>query len=568
MRNRLIDHAQNPLRAFIVLLAFAVGFGSIFVRLVHLTTLDLAEPIMARSGPSHARPDILDRNGEILARDIVMFSVFAEPRRVVDPDETIERLLTALPELNAADLHRRLSGRAGFIWIQRSITPAKQQEIHNLGLPGIGFREEVRRLYPNGAAAAQVLGAVNIDNHGIAGIERWIDENGLNGLRTAGMRYERQDLDPVELSVDLYVQHAFTDEMRKAIEHYDAIGGAGLVLDVTNGEVLSLVSLPDFDPNVPTDAQKKENINRINVGVYEMGSTFKALTMAMALDSEAFNLHSVVDATHPLRFGRFSISDYRGEKRPLNMPEAFLVSSNIVFGKLAMQLGVDRHRQFLRDLGQLTRLTTELPESAAPIVPRNWGAVNTATIAFGHGLAVTPLQAAMGVAALVNGGRLLRPTFLRNTPVAERMIAEDVVSPRTGEALRYLMRLNGIDGSARRATIAGYHVGGKTGTAEKVIDGRYAKGKVMTSFMGLVPAHDPKYLVVVILDEPKPTAETHGFRTAGWNAVPTARNILERILPMLRMAPQFERPPQAFPNVVAARAHGFEHFLPGRPLVQ
>lgn len=546
-----------------MLAVFSAAFLTIFGRLVHLTTLEPAEPVLARAAPSHSRPDILDRNGEILARDIVMFSVFAEPRRVIDPDETVEQLLTILPELNAASLYRRLSGTSGFTWVSRSITPAKQQAIHNLGLPGIGFRPEVRRLYPNGGAAAQVLGAVNIDNLGIAGIESWIDSSGLNVLRSAGMDYRREDLDPVNLSIDLYVQHAFADELRKAIDHYDAIGGAGLVLDVNTGEVVSLVSLPDFDPNNPTEAHKKENINRINVGVYEMGSTSKALTMAMGLDSNAFNIHSVVDATNPLRFGRFSISDYRGEKRPLNMPEAFLVSSNIVFGKMAMQIGVDRHKEFLGALGQLTRLTTELPESAAPIVPRNWGAVNTATIAFGHGLAVTPLQATMGVAALVNGGRLIRPTFIKDASVEGRVLAEDVVSPSTGEALRYLMRLNGIDGSARRATIAGYHVGGKTGTAEKVIDGRYAKGRVMTSFMGLVPAHEPKYLILVMLDEPKPVEGTHGFRTAGWNAVPTAKAILNRILPMMKMPPEFTQPQDPFPNIIRARAHGHQHFLQG-----
>ncbi|UHD45646.1 penicillin-binding protein 2 [Aureimonas altamirensis] len=558
-----MNQVATSFRTYVLLAVFSAAFLAIFGRLVHLTTLEPAEPVLARAAPSHSRPDILDRNGEILARDIVMFSVYAEPRRVIDPDETVEQLLTILPELNAASLYRRLSGKSGFTWVSRSITPAKQQAIHNLGLPGIGFRPEVRRLYPNGGAAAQVLGAVNIDNLGIAGIESWIDESGLNVLRSAGMDYRREDLDPVNLSIDLYVQHAFADELRKAIDHYDAIGGAGLVLDVNSGEVVSLVSLPDFDPNNPTEAHKKENINRINVGVYEMGSTFKALTMAMGLDSTAFNIHSVVDATNPLRFGRFSISDYRGEKRPLNMPEAFLVSSNIVFAKMAMQVGVDRHKEFLRALGQLTRLTTELPESAAPIVPRNWGAVNTATIAFGHGLAVTPLQASMGVAALVNGGRLIRPTFVKDTPVEDRIIAEDVIAPSTGEALRYLMRLNGIDGSARRATIAGYHVGGKTGTAEKVIDGRYAKGKVMTSFMGLVPAHEPKYLILVMLDEPKPVEGTHGFRTAGWNAVPTAKAILNRILPMMRMPPQFTQPQDPFPNIVRARAHGHQHFLAG-----
>lgn len=352
------------------------------------------------------------------------------------------------------------------------------------------------------------------------------------------------------------MQHAFAHELSKEIEHFEAVGGAGLVLDVTNGEVISLVSIPDFDPNDATQAQKPEHINRINVGVYEMGSTFKAMTTAMALDSGVFNIHSIFDASKPLSFGRFRVNDFRGENRPLNLPEAFLVSSNIAFGRMAMGVGVEAHPTFLRRLGQLDRLTTELPESASLIVPRNWQAVNTATIAFGHGLAVTPLQAAVGVGALVNGGKLIRPTFVKGTDTSARTIRSDVVTDGTGEPLRYLMRLNTISGSAKGANVEGYYIGGKTGTAEKVVNGRYEKTRVMTSFMGILPANDPKYLVLVILDEPKPVEGTYGFRTSGWNAVPAAGRILNRILPIMRLAPTMGAPVNPFPTLTAQRAFG------------
>lgn len=555
-RRRVAEPVRNGVRTGLAVCAFLGIYGVILSRLVWFGAVDVAVAGYSPAPPSVARPDILDRNGDILATDLPSFSAYAEPRRIGNPDEAVEKILAIFPDLNANSLHRRLSGNSGFTWIKRTITPRQQQALWEQGIPGVGFRRETRRLYPNGPAAAQVLGAVNIDNKGIAGIERWIDQSGLEALQMAGMDLQKQDLSPVQLSVDLKVQHAFAYELAKEIEKYEAVGGAGLILDVTNGEVVSLVSIPDFDPNDATQAQKPENINRINVGVYEMGSTFKAMTTAMALDSGVFNIHSVLDASRPLSFGRFRINDFRGEKRPLNVPEAFLVSSNIAFGRMAMGVGVERHKQFLRALGQLDRLTTELPESAAPIVPRNWQEVNTATIAFGHGLAVTPLQASMGVAALVNGGKLIRPTFIKGSDIAARTIHENVVSPNTGESLRYLMRLNAISGSAKGANINGYYIGGKTGTAEKVVNGRYEKTRVMTSFMGILPANDPKYLFLVILDEPKPVEGTHGFRTSGWNAVPAAGRILTRLLPMMRIAPSMGNPADPFPNLVAQRAFG------------
>ena len=555
-RRRILEPGRNKVRTLLVIVAFTGIYATIVLRLAWFGSLDMAVAGLSPAPPSIARPDILDRNGDLLARDMPAFSAFAEPRRIVDADEAVEKILAIFPDLNARDLHTRLSGRSGFTWIRRSISAREQQALWEQGIPGVGFRRETRRLYPNGSVAAQVLGAVNIDNKGIAGIERWIDQSGLEVLQMAGLDLKRQDLAPVQLSVDMKVQHAFTDELRKEIDRFKAVGGAGLVLDVTNGEVVSLVSLPDFDPNDATQAQKPEHINRINVGVYEMGSTFKAMTTAMALDSGVFNIHSVLDASKPLSFGRFRINDFRGEKRPLNMPEAFLVSSNIAFARMAMGVGVEGHKSFLGQLGQLDRLTTELPESASPIVPRNWQAVNTATIAFGHGLAVTPLQAAMGIGAMVNGGHLIRPTFVKGTDPAERTIRDDVVTPATGEALRYLMRLNAISGSAKGANIDGYYIGGKTGTAEKVVNGRYDKSKVMTSFMGILPAHDPKYLFLVILDEPKAVEGTHGFRTSGWNAVPAAGRILRRILPIMRMPPTMGNPAQPFPHTVAQRAWG------------
>jgi cell division protein FtsI (penicillin-binding protein 3) len=539
--------------------AFAILFAALAGRLVQLGLDTGGEETIRRASASSlgtARPDIIDRNGEVLATDVMSYSVFAEPRNIIDPDEATELLTAVFPDIDARRLRDRLSTNRGFIWVKREISPRQRAEVHRLGIPGVGFLPEHKRVYPNGVAAAHVLGYANVDNEGIAGIEKWIDGQGLQDLEGVGLLKSAADLAPVELSVDLRVQHAMRDELLKAMEEFRAIAAAGLVLDVRTGEVVALVSLPDFDPNNPVDAQKDENINRINVGVYEMGSTLKALTVAMALESGKFNINSTFDARAPLQFGRQRIRDYRGQNRVLNVPEVFVHSSNIGTARMALQLGVDHHREFLRRTGQLERLRTELPENAAPLVPRRWGEVNTATIAFGHGLAVAPLQSAMATAALVNGGYMIPPTFLKRSEDEARRHATRVISEETSEAMRYMMRLNAERGSAGNSSVAGFYVGGKTGSAQKVVNGRYVEGLLLTTFFAVAPADDPRYLFLTILDEPKATPRTHGFNTAGWNAAPTTGKIIERTAHLLDIPPRFNPPERPFPLMTRLGAWG------------
>ncbi|WP_395450416.1 peptidoglycan D,D-transpeptidase FtsI family protein [Aminobacter sp. UC22_36] len=528
-------------RIRLVMTVFAVLFAAIGARLVQLGLTDSERPAYAFREVANARPQILDRNGVLLATDLPSASVYAEPRYVPDVDETVEKLVAIFPDLDARQLHQRLKSDAAFAWLKRQVTPLQKQALWNAGLPAIGLRSERRRIYPNGPLAAHVLGAVDLDNVGISGIEKWIDGQGLRDLNLAGMTGDFRQLQPVTLSIDVRVQHALADETLKAMARFKAKAGAGLVLDVDNGEVLALASFPDFDPNVPVDALRPERLNRISAGAFEMGSTFKALTTAMALDSGQFTLKSVIDARKPLQFGRQLIRDYRGKYRMLTIPEVFIYSSNISTAKIAMTLGGEAQRAYLTRFGLMSRLRTELPESAAPILPRSWGQVTTATVSFGHGIAVTPLQASTGIAALINGGRLITPTFIKGAPVAGRIVGSGLVSPGTADAMRYLLRYNAEAGSARNGAVAGYLVGGKTGTAEKVVNGRYADDLVMTSFMAVVPADKPRYLLLTILDEPKGLPETHGFRTSGWNAVPLGSAILRRVLPMLGLQPQFVR---------------------------
>jgi len=546
-------------RLVLVMLAFTVGYGVMIARLAHfgLSPDDAATAgRSAKNDIATARPAILDRNGEILATDIGTVSVFAEPRRIVDRDETAEALNSVFPDLNGRELREKLSQKRGFTWIKREITPRQQAEIYHLGLPGVGFLPENKRVYPNGPIGAHVLGAVNIDNIGIAGIEKWVDAQGLNDLRKLGFPTDSSHLKPITLSLDLRVTHAMREELEKALIKFKAKAAAGAIVDVNTGEVLSLVSLPDFDPNNPVDALKSDHINRLTVGVYEMGSTFKALTTAMALDSGKVSINSSFDTRGALRYGRFAIHDYHATNRVLTVPEIFLHSSNIGTAREALVVGVEGHKAFLRKMGQLDRMRTELPESAEPIVPRNWGELNTMTIAFGHGLAVAPLQAMMAVSALVNGGKLVPVTFLKTTPEEAAAKAQRVIKPETSEALRYIMRLNAEKGSATKANIPGYFVGGKTGTAEKVIGGRYVHNRLFTTFMAVVPADKPRYLFLTTMDEPQGLPETFGYATAAWNSGVATARIIERVGPMLDVTPRFDPPVQPFPLMAKLGAWG------------
>ena len=536
--------AKAKARVGLAIVAFAVVYAVIAVRLVMFAVVPESH-IVRRAGSGDriatARPDILDRNGQILAIDVRSPSLFAEPRRIIDLDEAVELLTAVLPDLDATELRDRLGTKRGFIWVKREITPKQQQEIHRLGIPGVGFLSENKRVYPNSAEVSHLIGHVNIDNQGIAGIEKWLDGRGLAALHMAGLAADRLQK-PIELAVDLRVQHALRDELIAAAEKFKVKAAAGLIVDVRTGEIISMVSLPDYDPNSPKQANDPLRINRLTTGVFELGSTFKALTVAMALDSGKINLNSSFDARGSLRYGKFSINDYKGQNRVLTVPEIFTYSSNIGTAKMALALGVEHHKWFLKKLGQLDRLRTELPESAEPLVPKRWGELNTVTIAFGHGLSVAPLQAVAGINALVNGGLLIPPTFMKRTEEEARAIAKQVVKPETSDKMRYLLRLNVEKGTAKRAEVDGYYVGGKTGTSEKVVAGRYSRSKLLTTFTAILPADKPRYQILIMLDEPQGLPETGGYATSGWNAAPTAGAVIARIAPMLGIEPRFELP--------------------------
>jgi cell division protein FtsI (penicillin-binding protein 3) len=496
------------------------------------------------------RPDILDREGRLLATDIKGATLYADPAKVIDIDELVEQVTSVLPDVNAADLRGQLRepGRR-FVRIRRELTPRQQEQIHQLGLPGLGFIEEYRRVYPMGPIASHVVGLVDVDSKGLSGIEKFIDDNPALAMShpetVAGN-------EAVTISLDLGVQHVLREELSNALSTFRAKAAAGLVIDVHSGEVVGLVSLPDFDPNHREQALDKDRLDRIGFGVYEMGSVFKVFTVAGVLDLGLANLRSVYDASSPIHYASFTIHDFHAQGRPLSLPEVFIYSSNIGAAKMALQMGVDRHRAFLKKLGLLDRVSTEIGETAAPIIPPHWQKLNTMTIAFGHGLSVTPFQLAAAALPLVNGGYAVQPTFLPRSREAGMASAIRVLKPATSAAMLKLMRLNVLKGTGKRANAEGYRVGGKTGTADKVVGRHYSNTAVLTSFLCAFPTDAPEYLVLVMLDEPQRVAATHFQATAGMNAAPTAGKIIERIGPILGVTPRREDDQRKFDAKVLA----------------
>lgn len=495
-----------------------------------------------------SRPTITDRNGELLATDLNMVSLYADPRRIVDADEVVEKLATVIPSLDWKGTHSKLQSGSAFQWLRRQLTPKQQADILALGIPGIGFRPEKSRFYPGGVAASHVIGHVNVDNQGLAGMERYLDQQGLSELRELGMTSD-VSLEPVKLSIDLRAQSIVRNIVHESMVNYKAEAAGAVILDVDTGEVIAMASVPDYDPNQPSRTLPNGSVdkeyekgwfNRMSNATFEMGSTFKSFTLAMGLDAEKITLNTVVDASRPIRMGGFTIRDFKGKNRPLSIPEVFQYSSNIGTAAVADRVGIDGHREFLTRLGLLSKMETEMPGVATPTQPRTWKKINSVTISFGHGVATTPLQTAVAAAALVNGGHLIQPTFLPRTPEEAKLLSRRVIKDKTSADMRYLYSWNGVRGSGRSAQVDGFHVGGKTGTADKVINGRYANDVNFNAFVAAFPMDKPRYIVLTIIDAP--VAGENGGRTAASTAAPMVKQIISRTAPILGVSPRFGQP--------------------------
>jgi len=539
--------ALEKTRGRLVLAAsgFAILFCAVALKLADATIIQplmphrperpiakLLEPQKAADATVRSqRAIIADRNGEFLAVSLPTVALYANPKEMIDTAEAAHKLKQVLPKLDEAKAAERLANaEKQFVYLARQLNPREQVAINNLGIPGVYFEQTERRRYPLGRTAAHVLGGVDVDGNGIAGVEKRFDER------------LRKDNAQLKLSLDVKVQAVVRDELSKAMEDFHAIGGCGIVMDVRTGEVLAMVSLPDYDANLVRSATDEERFNRAVTGVYEPGSTFKLQTLSMALDSGIAHLWDIYDAGHPINIGRFTITDFEGKKRPLALPEVLAYSSNLGAAHIAQSVGAERQRNWLRNMGMFERIGIELPEVARPLYPAasNWKEIATMTIGFGHGIAVTPLQVVRGTAAIANGGVVLRPTILA-VDEANRPGGMRVMQQETSDVMRRLMRLVVTDGFGKSAEVPGYYPGGKTGTAEKVAGrGGYKKHTNVAAFMSVFPMQAPRFAVYMMLDEPKANASTHGYATAGWVAAPAAGRVIARVGPMLGLLPDTE----------------------------
>jgi len=533
-KKKAIDTARTRLLIGGALMAAA--FFVVGVRLFDVVVFNANDNLRRAAAREIVRPstmsraDIVDRNGTLLATNLRTASLYANPHKISDPDIAAARIAQVLPDVSEEVLAAKLAADKSFVWVRRNLTPRQKFLVNHLGIPGLDFQDEEQRVYPHGHLAAHIVGFTNVDNVGIAGIEQSMD------AAIAGAK------EPLRLSVDIRVQQILRQELAAQIEKFKAIGGGGIVMDVRSGEVVAMVSLPDFDPNAPAQAPDETRFNRITLGVYELGSVFKIFNHAIALETGAATLTKRYDATKPIRISRFRISDFHAENRWLTVPEIFEHSSNIGSAKMALDIGTEAQRNYLGHLGLLRRTSIELPEQAQPMYPAQWREINTMTIAYGHGIAVSPLQLASAVAATVNGG-ILRPATLIRARTPETGGVQ-VFSAETSDKMRRLLRLVVEKGTGKNAEAPGYLVGGKTGTAEKQVNGSYKRNALISSFVGVFPANAPRFVVYAMLDEPKGIKESYGYATGGWTAAPVVGSVITRMAPLFAITPFDKEAPE------------------------
>lgn len=519
-----------------LLLVFVAAFAVIGSRLADIIFLGLEARTSSYSTTTVTpakRADIVDRNGVILARSFHAYTAGVHSARLITPRRLLATQIAAiLKRRSFAEIYAAVTSSQNFHYLQRQIDPVDAVRLNALGDPGIEIGREPKRIYPQGPLASSIIGYSSLDGIGLAGIERYYN---LRLMRPSTLDHHLQ------LSLDVRVEEVLEHELQAAVDRHSAKGAAGVILDVRTGEIVAMSSLPQFNPNDPASVPEEARFNRATLGVYELGSTFKAFTIAMALESGTLqSMANRYDATAPLRIGHFAIHDDHPKNRWLTVPEIFAYSSNIGAARIAHDLGAARQQHFLSQLGFLTPVHIELPERGHPLFPGNWGEIATMTVGFGHGIAVTPLHLATGYATLVNGGVWHPATLLKVQPGADAP-GFRIFSERTSHIIRELMRLVVTSGTGGNADTHGYLVGGKTGTAEKPEGGRYNHHALISTFAGAFPMNNPRYVIVVTLDEPKGTKATFGFATGGWVAAPVVRNVVRAIGPMLGVYPDVTR---------------------------
>lgn len=515
--------SEGRIRIRIGVVAFLFMLLVAIVRLAEISLFsDGAHQRVLPQAVQMQRADLTDRSGELLATTLETYSLYAEPRRVWNPSETAEVLQRLRPHLDRSALQQKLELDRSFVWLERGLTPKERQAVFNLGLPGLDFRKEPKRVYPREALASHVVGFTDVDMAGVAGAERAFDDELI-----------ADNAPSIALSIDLRVQFALTDELAKAREKFDALDANGVVMDIQTGEIIAMASVPNFNPNDPGATLPATRFNHAAMSTYDLGSVFKPLTMAMALEDGVADQVEMFDVQKPYRVLNKYIRDDHPSEVPLNMWGVLGESSNRGTAMIAQRIGAERQQHHLRNLGLLDRVGYELAESAKPQVQKRWGEMATVTVSYGHGLSVTPLALTSAISAMLNDGVYVTPTIRKAsmaTPPVGRRVFRSEVSRDMVDMMRYVV----TDGTGRRANVPGYGVMGKTGTAEKPsATGGYDQKRLVTSFVAAFPHSNPRYAMIVTLDEPKPIEGTYGYATAGWNATPTAGSVIRRIGPIL-----------------------------------
>ncbi|MDG1153808.1 MAG: penicillin-binding protein 2 [Alphaproteobacteria bacterium] len=473
------------------------------------------------------RESIYDRNGTLVADFLNSDGLYVNPKMVKDAKLLQHQLLEIFPNMNPDKLYKKLTRKARFVWLVRRLTPKQKYSVNALGDISLNFIKAKTRIYPHENLMSHILGYVNVDNIGVSGIEKKFDKK-LSELEK-----------PVHLTIDARIQYILRSEILKMMKLTSAIGGTGIVMDVTNGEVIAMTSLPDFDPNHPNKG-RKNFLNKATHAVYELGSTFKIINSAIALESKKVSIRDVYDATKPIKIGKFVINDYHAQKKILSVPEIFIHSSNIGSIKMIMDVGTKIQKEKMQELNLLEPLDIILPERAKTIYPKYWRKTETATISYGHGISVSPLHLVSAIGAVVNGGTYYKPLFIKDQ-IAE---GRTVFSSKTSRQVRKLMRYNTTNGSGKLTNVQGYLVGSKTGTAEKPKNGGYDKKALISSLVASFPMHNPKYIVYILIDEPQPSPITNNLRpTGGWVGAPVAAKVIEQIAPILDIYPVDENNP-------------------------
>ncbi len=549
---RIID--QGRIRIVCVIMVFALSYAALAIRVLEVSLMPVGaipfkqlvtnpqlllssdgeteKVIAAQQKELKVRHAIVDRRGNVLADNIRTASLVANPQLIRDKEWVITQLHRILPELSKEVLLNSLSRESKFSYIKRHLTPEEQEKVNALGVAGLFFEPDSKRVYPYGDILAHVLGYVGIDNQGLSGVEKYFDE-------TLSSPYADEAL---ALSIDVSAQTVVHEELQAAMKEFKAIGATAVLADIHNGEVIALSSLPSFNPNRPSDASEQAMFNRATLGVYEMGSTFKTFTVAMGLHHEVITPYQGYDISDPIRVAGYTINDHHPMKGWHSVADIFAQSSNIGTVKIAMDVGAEKQQSFLKKLGLFEPVTIELPERANPMTPKKWRDISMMTVSYGHGISVSPLHMVKAIGTLVRGGESLSLTLQKTEKASVK--GERIISEEASRNISKMLRMVVEEGTASKANVKGYRVGGKTGTAEKFKNGSYQHKDMVTSFVSVFPTDQPKYVLVTMLDEPRGTKKTFGYATAGWTAVPTAGKIIERVAPLLGVQPIIEIEPE------------------------